>query len=88
MQGITAEIQERIIEKPAFLDMNAKYVAVAGALNVMEATKCIVFAEEEAKREFGKCFKQNLLVQLKKCGIKKPRIAIHKGRVHIYKVDV
>lgn len=85
------KISERpiYIERLAQFRCNSEYIKIAETLKLTNNTKKIVFEQSEFFREFGKSALTNMKVQLKKLGIRRPRVVLDKQaqEVIIFKND-
>ncbi len=82
-----------IVERPEIMsrynsEASAKYDDLAQTLKIMEATKAVVLDAAEIEKSFGKCWKTSISQNLKKRGIKKPRVGMKNGSVYIWETKL
>ena len=80
-----------IVERPENLHSGVnsqKYDDLATTLRIMENSKAIILDVHEAKSLFGVNFRTSIRGNVKKRGIRKPRVAVKDDKVYIWDTKV
>ncbi len=94
---MTNDIPKRFLNSvkttPTNIDLKNRYTAqqygdLYATLKLIKATESVQLTTQEAIGLFGKCYKQNITVTMKRRGLKRPKCVTIKGTVYITNCDV
>ena len=88
--SIPPSLADKVVTRPQHLGERGaeKYTDLATTLELLDAQMAVEMSVEEAERLYGKCYKTTVVLQMKKRGIKKIKLAHKNNRVYMWATKV